>query len=183
MAITRLGGANAITGTIPTSVAPGKGKVLQVVSTTKTDTFGVTATATKTAVTGLTVNITPSSSSNKIFVMVSLAVGNNESQNSTRGRITRTVGGTETLLDEGASAGTRDTASFDIYQNNGNHQEKVSMTFLDSPSSTAQCTYGVKINASGSSGDILVNRARTDASDGLDRVRTSSTITVMEVSA
>ena len=174
----------AITKLVADSLGTGVGgKVLQVVSTTKTDTFGVTATTTKTAVTGLTVNITPSSTSNKIFVMVSLAVSNHETNNSTRGRITRTIGGTETLLDEGASAGSRDTASFDIYQSNGNHQEKVSMTFLDSPSTTSQCTYGVKINAASASGDIIVNKGRQDAADGIDRTRTSSTITVMEISA
>ena len=39
MAITRLGGANAITGTIPTSVAPGQGKVLQVVQGTSSTEF------------------------------------------------------------------------------------------------------------------------------------------------
>ena len=172
----------AITKLITDSLGAGVGgKVLQVVSTTKTDTFGVTATTTKTAVTGLTVNITPSSSLNKIFVMVSLAVSNNEQANSTRGRITRTIGGTETLLDEGDSAGSRDTASFDIYQNNGNHQEKVSMSFLDSPLSTAQCTYGVKLNTGGASGNILVNKSNTDASANFDQTRTSSTITVMEI--
>ena len=57
MAITRLGGANAITGTIPTSVAPGQGKVLQVVSTSNTT--ETTSTSTSWVDTALTVNITP----------------------------------------------------------------------------------------------------------------------------
>jgi hypothetical protein len=45
------------------------GKILQVLSTIKTDTFTV-ASATYTAVTGLNVTITPSSASSKILVMV-----------------------------------------------------------------------------------------------------------------
>ena len=76
MAITRIGGANAITGTIPTSVAPGAAKVLQVVSTTKTDVFSLSGTTTKTDVTGLSVSITPSSTSNKILLSVYLTCQN-----------------------------------------------------------------------------------------------------------
>ena len=142
MALTRLGLnqsinlATNITGTLATgnggtgatSFAPGK--VLQVINATDS-TEKVVASSTYVD-TGLSATITPSSSSNKIFVMVSLAVDNNESANSTRGRITRTIGGTETLLDEGASAGSSDRASFDIDQNNGNHKEKVTMSYLDS---------------------------------------------------
>ncbi len=79
MAITRLGGANAITGIIPvtnggtgaSSFSPGK--VLQVVQTTKIDHFSTTNNyASLTDVTGLSVSITPSSSSNKVFVMVQI---------------------------------------------------------------------------------------------------------------
>ncbi len=46
-------------------------KILQVVSTTKTDTFSA-ASASFTDITGLSLSITPSSTSSKILVMVSL---------------------------------------------------------------------------------------------------------------
>ena len=70
MAITRLGGANAITGTIPTSVAPGQGKILQIV-TASNDTAMHTTTSTSFATTGTTASITPSSTSSKIYVISS----------------------------------------------------------------------------------------------------------------
>ena len=70
MAITRLGGANAITGTIPTSVAPGQGKVLQIVQTAFT---GTTETTTSTSYvnTSLAVTITPKYANSKLFFSVS----------------------------------------------------------------------------------------------------------------
>jgi hypothetical protein len=171
----------AITKLIADSLGAGVGgKVLQVVTTNKTDTFASTSSS-QVDVTGLSVNITPSSTSSKIFVIVSLAVSNNNSVNSTRGRIVRVISAVETPLDNGDTAGSRDTASFDIYQSNGNHQEKVSLSYLDSPSTLSQCTYKIKLNNDGSSGDFYVNRAHTDGSGSFSQVRTSSTITVMEI--
>ena len=52
-----------------TLTADGLGKVLQVVQTTKTDTFS-TSSATFTDLTGMSVNITPVNSSNKVLVFV-----------------------------------------------------------------------------------------------------------------
>jgi hypothetical protein len=77
MAITRLGGANAITGTIPTSVAPGQGKVLQVVSnsTRYYQIFGSTSFTDMEDFSSVIfeTSITPSSSSNKIFILPSIS--------------------------------------------------------------------------------------------------------------
>ena len=87
MAITRIGPnqsinlASNITGTLPTgnggtgatSFAPGK--VLQIVSASQTNT--VTSTDTSYAdITGLSVTLTPSSSSNKLYIMYNLQVSN-----------------------------------------------------------------------------------------------------------
>ena len=163
--------------TLPSGVG---GKVLQVLSTTKTDAF-VSTSSSAVDVTGLSVNITPSSTSSKIFINVSLAVSNNNSVNPTRGRIIRVISAIETELDNGDSAGSRDSASFDIYQGNGNHQEKISLSYLDSPSTTSECTYKINLNNDGTSGEILVNRALTDSSNTFSQTRTSSTITVMEI--
>ena len=84
MAITRLGGANAISGTLPaaninnTSIssvtslpaAITTGKVLQVVTATDTSERSTTSTSFVTASNTLSVNITPASTSNKVFVQV-----------------------------------------------------------------------------------------------------------------
>ena len=63
MSLTQIIGDGLATSGLPT------GTVLQVVSTAKTDTFESTSTS-FTDVTGLSVAITPSSSSNKILVFV-----------------------------------------------------------------------------------------------------------------
>ena len=51
------------------------GSIIQVVSTTKTDTFSTTSTSFS-DVTGFSVSITPTSTSSKIMVMASAQVGN-----------------------------------------------------------------------------------------------------------
>ena len=68
MAITRLGGANAITGTIPTSVAPGQGKILQVVRTYGNPSSHIETTSTTLTSSGITATLTPTASGNLILV-------------------------------------------------------------------------------------------------------------------
>jgi len=91
MAITRLGGANAISGTIPQGnianaslgavtalpAAIPTGKVLQVKSTIKTDATSTTSTS-YADITGLSVAITPSASSSKIFTLFNINVSNTQ---------------------------------------------------------------------------------------------------------
>ncbi len=58
-----------------------------------------------------------------------------------------------------------------------------STNFLDSPSSTSELTYGIKIgHTSGSSKTMYINRSHDD-SDDASYGRNASTITVMEVLA
>ena len=93
MAITRLGGANAISGTLPaanindTSIgnitalpaAISTGKVLQV-QTASTQTQ-VNSTSGTHADTGLTCNITPSSTSNKVLIIINQVFAKNNADN------------------------------------------------------------------------------------------------------
>ena len=65
------------TVTLPSGVG---GKVLQVVQTTKTDRF-TTSSSSLVDITGFSVNITPSSSSNKILVMFTLGALQNSGNN------------------------------------------------------------------------------------------------------
>ena len=85
MAITRLGGANAITGTLPaanindTSIgnitalpaAIATGKVLQVVTATDSTNRSTTSTSYVTGSSTLSVDITPSSTSSKVLIHLS----------------------------------------------------------------------------------------------------------------
>ena len=70
---------NEIQNTSGGSTITNVGKVLQIVSATKTDSASGLSTSTPTDITGLSVNITPSSASNKVWIVfhVSVAVDAN----------------------------------------------------------------------------------------------------------
>jgi len=151
----------------------GGGLVLQVVSTTKTDTFSVTS-GSYTDLTGLSVSITPSSSSNKILVLVNLnAVGQD---NQTFWKVVRA----STDISVGATAGSRTvTSGGNMYnESDGANLKNNSLNFLDSPSTTSATTYKIQIYSR--SGPTLVNRSSADT-DNADYGRSASTITLIEI--
>lgn len=156
------------------------GTVLQVVSTTKTDTFSTTS-ATMIDVTGLTVSITPTSSSSKILIMLSM---NLAGQNANAGAAYQFVRGS-TAICIGDLAGSRPQASGGIaYIADANSFTTVSGTFLDSPATTSSTTYKIQVVGEGNSSGAYVNRTQND-SNGTNyyNARTASTITVMEIAA
>ena len=169
MAITRLGGANAITGTIPTSVAPGAGKVLQVVSTTKSDSFSTTSSS-MVDVTNFNASITPSSTSSKIFAIVTC--GSFVNDNGSKRAFMQIVRGS-TNITAGDSATGEEVGSAVCGRSNdgGHHQFPTVISVLDSPSTTSSTTYKMQMKTS--SGTVYVNW-----NGGSDY---KSTITLMEI--
>lgn len=151
------------------------GTIVQVVSTSKTDTFSASiTTGNNAAVTGLSASITPRSTSSKIMVMVQL---NASDQFAPAAAIARDG----TLLNLGDAAGNRNrTASL---QGGGGNDAAVelSLMYLDSPGTTSSVTYQVHmINTDSITRTAYVNRSVTDT-DSTDFARNSSTITLMEV--
>ena len=162
MAITRIGPnqsinlASNITGTLATgnggtgatSFAPGK--VLQVITATDSTPRNTTSTSFVTASNSLTVNITPSSSSNKVYVSVSSTIGNTAGGGNcmiTLYRGSTNLGSSNGFI--GAYAGSSDTRSGG------------SFGVLDSPSSTSQLTYQVYIKrGDGTRGDMNWNSSK-----------------------
>lgn len=149
-------------------------RVLQVVSSTKTDTYTMSS-ATFTDVTGLTASITPSSTSSKILVIASLT-GTGQVA-TTGGHIRLARGGTGIAVGDAAGNRIQDTAYFDA----SDRPKTVILEFLDSPSSTSSVTYSVQVRNEGS-GTVYVNRSQSDTDNAIF-MRTTSTITVMEISA
>ena len=151
------------------------GAIIQVLSTTKTDEFASTLSAgASAAVTGLTVDITPTSTDHKILVICSVN-GHNGSEGS--GTFTIKRDSTSILL---PSAGTGVEASITGL---GITSDALPMTNtiqgFDSPSSTSALTYSVTVtNSSSAQRTCSVN-----ATDGTEQARGCSTITVMEVVA
>ncbi len=150
-------------------------RILQVVSTNKTDTFGTTSTS-FVDVTGLTVSITPSSSSSKILVAAFVNLGSLAGTNATYARLLRG----STAIAIGDAAGSRTQASLAV-EGAGAASLPGTIIFVDSPSTTSSTTYKIQICTNGG-GSAYVNRSDNDA-DAAGRARLASSITVLEISA
>jgi len=157
------------------AAAAGGGKVLQVVSATKTDTFTSTSTS-YTDITGLSVSITPSATSSKIMVFVNLTGNGAPASNGSYYRLMR---GT-TAIAIGDTASTRTRASGTMYINDTGQLTSTSFSNLDSPSTTSATTYKVQGMIPG--GTFYVNRSSGDVDTDVI-ARAASTITVMEIGA
>ena len=174
---------SAVTGQLASSNMP-TGSVIQVMQTIKTDVFSATVNAgDSTAVTGLSVNITPSSSNSKILVMTSVSASqsNNRTSSSSPGFTFIRLKRNSTNLGLGDSGGSYQvTAGIAGITALDNYTARVpntsSHTFLDSPSTTSQITYQVEVGQTrGADNLFYVNRSNDD------RGRASSTITVVEI--
>jgi hypothetical protein len=170
MAITRIGGANAITGTLPatnindtsigniTALPAGVGgKVLQVVTATDSTQRNTNSTSFVTASNTLSVNITPSATSSKVFVVVNTTAYNNNSG----------VSMALTIYRDSSDLGNGVYGMINSYDTNTSGQRTIgqptSMSVLDSPSSTSQLTYQVYVRTD-SGGEIYFNYADIKAS-------------------
>ena len=149
------------------------GHIIQVQSTALTSTF-TTAATTYTDLTGMSVNITPTSTTSKVLVQVSL---NFQGDSSTQGYCQIDRNGTAIAI--GDAAGARVRFTLNQYVNQSNEARALSMTFLDSPATISVLTYKLQLRSQGL-GTIYVNRSTTWAADATSGAGIS-TITVMEI--
>ena len=150
-------------------------RILQVVTASKSDTFTTTST-TYTDVTGLSVSITPSSATSKVFIVAGVSGTGEAAGTQFFGRLMRDA----TAIAIGDAASTRTQAS--IFCLAQDQQSNMSVAFLDSPATTSATTYKVQIKSQAATKTVYVNRSQTD-SDAATNARTFSSITVFEVSA
>jgi hypothetical protein len=160
---------------------PASGKILQVVSATKTDT-STTTSQSFVDISGLSVSITPTSATSTILVQWSTTLGAVGNASAVNVRLMRGA----TAIGIGDTAGSRPRVTGAFYPGDvtaPNSIATVAGTFLDSPATTSATTYKIQFcNANGSS-TVCVNRTTDDRNfSGYDQ-RTISTITVMEVGA
>ena len=178
MAITRLGGANAISGTIPqgniansslgavTALPAGVGgKVLQIVHAS--DTTADNTSSGSFVASSLSASITPSATSSKIFINISVS-SNTQSTTSTGGI---TMGA---IYRQIASGGYSDISSPYILvgiRQNGTMwgASGAAMQYLDSPNTTSQCDYKLYYKLYSGTDALLSNNS------------TKKTITLMEI--
>jgi hypothetical protein len=168
--------ATQLTGTIAAAALPA-GSVLQVVSTTKTDTFSTTSSS-FVDITGLSATITPRSTSSTI--LVNFSVNRGASAAALSGfQLLR--GATAICIGDAASLRTRaTTGAYPGSADTGNAIITSSMIFLDSPATTSATTYKLQVKSDVGGQTICINRTGTDA-DNTVSVRCASTITVMEI--
>jgi hypothetical protein len=149
------------------------GNVIQVVSTTKTDTFSTTST-TFTDLTGLSATITPRSTSRKIMAVLTMGALDGSANNQIAVRILRDA----TAVGIGDAAGSRERAGTYIILAGQNRTTNANWSFLDSPSTASSVTYKAQIKTH--SGTIYVNRAEQDVDTAI-YARTITTLTLIEV--
>jgi len=147
--------------------------VLQVVSATKTDTFATDPSSSFIDVTGLSVSITPSSTSSKVLINTSISGGGSTGVSIAHFRLLRG----STVIYAGDSAGSRTLGFAQSIDSDANASEHVSGVFLDSPSTTSATTYKIQTY---SNGVVYVNRSRDDGNEA-NRSRNASTILAMEI--
>ena len=153
----------------------------QIIQTVKTDTFVTTINqGAASAITGLTVSITPTSNTAKVFVLAQVVVSRGEFAASTTSlRLTR--GGTGIGVGDAASNRRRETTG--AWPEDALGVQTMTIVYLDSPATTSATTYGVSLSHGRAGTDnVAVNRSFTDT-DANNIARYASTITAIEVLA
>ena len=152
------------------------GSVIQVVSTTKTDTFSTTSSS-FIDITGLSASITPTSASSKILVRFDLTYGTNGSR-MTFWRISRDS--TPIGIGDANGSNVQSTSSHYTGGTDGDHnQASVTGEYLDSPNTTSQITYKIQ-QQNQDAVVIYINRWASSDNNSITP-RNASTITVMEI--
>ena len=146
-------------------------RILQVVSTTKTDSFSTTSTS-FVDVTGLSASITPTSATSKVLVMLTAVVAN-----STGGSVRLNLVRDSTNIAQSTGSGSVDQ-TLAIRTDSANGADSAAVNYLDSPATTSATTYKVQIASVSGASSSYVGRHASD-----DNRRSIATLTVMEVSA
>jgi hypothetical protein len=153
------------------------GKVLQVVSTTKSDTTTYGASGDDT-VTIMSTAITPSSTTSKILIFTSLNVSYTSHNWEWRFWFDRDG----TAVGVGDADGSRPRATFGVPAVRDDYMPApISFTYMDTPSTNTSTTYSLKFRKW--TNQIRINQAHTDADSTEYSPRLISTLTLMEVSS
>lgn len=172
--------SNISSGTLNKSRLP-SGTVLQVLQTVKSDTF-VTSGTSYQDITGLSVTITPTSSTSKFLVTIAIM----GAPQYWAGYCNIVRNGTNLL--QANSAGSRQIASmgWGAPPSNDGAINIQTVSVLDSPATASAITY--KVQAQGradgqNSAAMFINRSATDRDTNTYDARGTSSITVMEIAA
>ena len=125
----------------------------------------------------MSVNITPTSTSSKILVIVHLQC-NHQDHHSGLVKVLRD----STAIGGGSGGGSFDSnVWFTIREANQYHTQSGTGQFLDSPSTTSQITYKVQGSTTGTGYPLYINRTRYGNNSQRYASNNGSSITVMEI--
>jgi hypothetical protein len=145
MPLTQLRNLGIVSAAGITTTKLGAGAVLQVVGATDSTLRQTTSVTFVTASNTLSVSITPSSASNKVWIHCDFGTDNNTNY------------GYATLFRD--STNLSDSVGFMIIDSGSNRNGQQSFSFLDSPSTTSAITYQVYIRSN--SGTTAINNQST----------------------
>ena len=155
------------------------GHILQVKSASQTEVQTLTENAYE-DITGLSLTITPASTSSKILVMASVCYGGTHANNYGHGILMRD----STVIGIGSTAtGNRINVSFPMDLSGSSTEtyklRQASATFLDSPNTTSSTIYKVRAYHA-VNGTMYINRSGQDSNEDYG-LRGISTLTIMEL--
>ena len=156
------------------------GKILQVQSTTRTDTFSESVATGAISADAITVNITPSNASNKIFLIAHLSIGlsNDNEVNWAFYKGGSVLSGAVANAD----GNRRQRTSGGDVRWTGTHNTTGGQ-YLDTAGGTSQITYSCRLGT-GNNGAVTVYLNRSHTNDNyIYDFKTISTLTAMEVEA
>ena len=158
------------------------GKILQVVSTNKTDTFSASIGKQSFSGAAISVNITPSNSSNKIILVAKLTIG--LASDNDIGFAYFKAG---SVID-GATADASGSAArlhAQGFNSHSEHQNTISGFYLDTAGGTSAITYDCRLrhgNNSTGGHTIYLNRDHSNGTGDMEQ-NSMSTLTAIEVAA
>tara|TARA_B000000565_G_scaffold224702_1_gene180355 strand:- start:386 stop:958 length:573 start_codon:yes stop_codon:yes gene_type:complete len=164
----------------PTFPNGGAGKILQVKQAVKSDRQTIQS-QTLVDITGMSVSITPSSTSSKILVDYSLVVFANVQYYTMR--LLRNSDSTIFIGAENPNATSQSRGAFGTYQASYVNAMTVAQKFLDSPNTTSATTYKLQAHCPYSSSYIIAINSAVNQDNYTYMTNCVSSITVMEVAA
>lgn len=168
--------ATKLTGQVPDANA-NSGGILQAVQVTKTDTQGINAGG-WTAISGLSLNITPISTSSRILIFAQIQIGGSEIISQDSGLA---IYRDSNLILRGDASGSRTRATVGGGTRSRYEISSNTIMYIDSPSTTSSTNYNIQIfRVPGPDGTVYINREWDDG-DSTGSFRTASTLIAMEI--
>ena len=157
------------------TISSGVGKVLQVQSVFKADTDSTTSTS-DVAISGLSLTLTPASTSNNVLVQFDVGTTGNNYNGHSFYTVYRSIGGgTYSAIGVGTGGGSYNYGAGSYAANTMYHT--VGHCFLDSPNTTSEITYKLYMRGSSGSYTYYINRRSSD-----DLFRGSTSLICTEIS-